>query len=81
MFLGACPCLFGAVSQSYLRFSTKQNLTLNFHLKKKICIYFWLHWVFVLHEFSLVEASRGYPLVAMHRLLKAVVSFAAEHRF
>ena len=31
VYLGSFPCLFGAVSQSYLRFSTKKNLTLDFH--------------------------------------------------
>ena len=29
--------------------------------------------------FSLVEASRDYPLVAVHRLLAAVTSLVAEH--
>ena len=42
---------------------------------------FWLCWVFVaVHGLSLVAESRGYSLVAVHRLLIAVTSVAAEHR-
>ena len=36
-----------------------------------------LHW---LAGFSLVVASRGYSLVAVHRLLPAVATLAVEHR-
>ena len=46
-----------------------------FTLKKKNflqSIYFWLCWVFA--------AVLGFPLVAVHGLLTAVVSLVAEHR-
>ena len=33
-----------------------------------------------MHGLSLVAESRGYSLVAVHRLLVAVTSVAAEHR-
>ena len=33
-----------------------------------------------LHRFSLVAASRGYSLAAVHGLLTAVASLAVEHR-
>ena len=43
--------------------------------------YFWLHWVFVaVFKLSLVAASRGCSLVAVHGLLLVVGSLAAEHR-
>ena len=43
-------------------------------------IWFQLHWVFVAaHGLSLVEASRGYSLDAVRRLVIAV-AFVAEHR-
>ena len=42
---------------------------------------YWLYWVFLCCAgFSLVEASRGYSLVAMHRLLIEVASLVEEHR-
>ena len=42
---------------------------------------FWLCWVFVaVHGLSVVAEIRGYSLVAVHRLLIAVTSVAAEHR-
>ena len=34
---------------------------------------------FLLHGLSLVAASRGYPLVAVQRLLSAAASLVAEH--
>ena len=41
---------------------------------------FWLFWAFVAaHGLSLVEASRGYSLDAVRRLVIAV-AFVAEHR-
>ena len=43
-------------------------------------IYFWLCWVFVASFFSLLVESRGYCLVAVHRLLIAVTSVVVEHR-
>ena len=40
-----------------------------------------LHWVFVAaHRLSVVVASRGYYLVAVHGLLIAVASLVVEHR-
>ena len=43
-------------------------------------IYFWICLVFIAtYRLSLVVASWGYPLVAMHRLLTAVASLAMEH--
>ena len=42
---------------------------------------FWLHWVFVAAcGLSLVVASGGYSLVAVHGLIMAVASLVAEHR-
>ena len=44
-------------------------------------LYFWLCWVFIaVRGLSLVVASRGSPLVAMHGLLVLVVSLVVEHR-
>ena len=44
-------------------------------------LYFWLHWVFVASgELSLVVASRGYSLVAVHGLLIVVASLVVEQR-
>ena len=45
-----------------------------------VFIYFWLCWVFVASFFSLLVQSRGYCLVAVHRLLIAVTSVVVEHR-
>ena len=46
----------------------------------KIFIYFWLCWVFVaVHRLSLVAASKGYSVVAVHELLIAKASLV-EHR-
>ena len=45
-----------------------------------LCVYFWLCWIIVAAcGLSLVAASGGYSLVAMHRLLIAVASLV-EHR-
>jgi len=42
---------------------------------------FWLLWVFIATRGpSLVEASRGYSLAAVHQLLIVVASLVAEHR-
>ena len=42
---------------------------------------FWLLWVFIATRgLSLVEASRGYSLAAVHQLLIVVASLVAEHR-
>ena len=42
--------------------------------------YFWLCWVLVAARgLSLIAASRGYPLVAVNRLLIVVASLVAEH--
>ena len=44
-------------------------------------IYFLLHWIFVAaHNISLVAVSGGYSLIALYRLLIAVVSLVVEHR-
>ena len=46
-----------------------------------VFIYFWLCWFFAaLHGFSLVTASRGYSLAAVHGLVIAVASLVAEYR-
>ena len=43
--------------------------------------YFWLCWVFVaVLGVSLVVVRRSYSLIAVHKLLIAVASLAAEHR-
>ena len=48
-------------------------------LLKILC--FWLHWVFVASgELCLVVASRGYSLVAVHRLLIVVASLVEEQQ-
>ena len=40
-----------------------------------------LSWIFIaMHGLSLVSASRGFSLVAMHRLLIVMTSLVAEHR-
>ena len=45
-----------------------------------LCLYFWLHWVFVaVCGLSLVAASRGYSLVVL-RLLTVVASLVLEQR-
>ena len=45
-----------------------------------LCIYFWLHWVFIaVRGLSLVVVSGGLLFVAVHRLLIAVASLVAEH--
>ena len=45
-----------------------------------IYLFIWLRWVFVAaHGFSLVVASRAYPLLQVHRLLIAVAFLIAEH--
>ena len=45
-------------------------------------LFVWLQWVFVAaHGFSLVVASGGSSLAAVHGLLIAVASLGAEHRF
>ena len=51
-----------------------------FLFKKLIVfIYFWLCWVFVANAgFSLVEVSRGYSLIAVHRLLIVAASLVAK---
>ena len=52
-----------------------------FFFFKELFIYFWLHWVCVAAcGLCLVDASRGYSLVAMHRLLVAMASFIVEHK-
>ena len=52
------------------------NCFLNFYLFN-----IWLHWVFVASRgFSLVSASRGYSLVAVHGLRIAGASPVEEHR-
>ena len=45
---------------------------------KKLFTYFWVALGFARHKLSLVAASRGCSLVAVHELLIAVVSLAAE---
>ena len=42
-------------------------------------IYFRLCWVFIAAGFSLVSASRGYSLVAVHWLLIVEASLVVEH--
>ena len=62
------------------------SLSLWFHFLKifyyfNSLINFWLGWVFAAAcELSLVTVSRGYSLVAQHRLLIAEASLIAEHR-
>ena len=52
-----------------------------FSHKKKLFIYFWLHWVFVtVHRLSLVAESASYSLVAVCGLLITAASPVAEHR-
>ena len=58
-----------------------QELEFYFFLKIFIIllIYFWLLWVFVaLRGLSLVVAARGYSLVAMRGLLRAVASLIED---
>ena len=44
-------------------------------------VYFWLCWVFLAAgRLSLVAASGDYSLLAMRRLLTAVVSLVADHK-
>ena len=44
--------------------------------------HFWLCWVFLgILRLSLVTASRGYSLAAVHWLLTEVASLVVEHRF
>ena len=46
-----------------------------------IYFYFWLHWVFAAAPgLSLIVASGGLLLVAVHELLIAMASLVAEHR-
>ena len=46
-----------------------------------VILFFWLHWVFgAACGLSLVEASRGYSLVAVRGFLIAMASLVAEHR-
>ena len=55
--------------------------TICIHSFLKEVIYFCLHWAFVaVHGLSLVAASRGYFLVAVHRLLIAVASLVVAPR-
>ena len=52
-----------------------------FFLKNKfyLFIYFWLCWVFIAAcQLSLVAASGGFSLVAVHGLLAVVASLVAE---
>ena len=49
--------------------------------KKKLFLYFWLHWVcLALWGLSLVVASGVLRFIAVHRLLTAVASLVAEYR-
>ena len=50
-----------------------------FYLFMYSFIYFWLCWVFVSAQTSLVVVSRGYFLVAVHGLFIAVASLVVEH--
>ena len=54
-----------------------------FLFKKLIVfIYFWLCWVFVANAgFSLVEVSRGYSLIAVHRLLIVAASLVGHRLY
>ena len=54
----------------------------NLLVSQKFLIFIYsLHWVFVAaHRLSVVVASRGYYLVAVHGLLIAVASLVVEHR-
>ena len=46
-----------------------------------LCIYFWLHWVFVVaHRLFSSCGEQGLLFVAVHGLLIAVASLVAEHR-
>ena len=53
----------------------------NLLVSQKFLIFIYsLHWVFVAaHRLSVVVASRGYYLVAVHGLLIAVASLVVEH--
>ena len=49
--------------------------------KKKLFVYFWLHWVPIAAcRLSLAVASRGCCLVAVLQLLISVASLVVEHR-
>ena len=54
----------------------------NLLVSQKFLIFIYsLYWVFVAaHRLSVVVASRGYYLVAVHGLLIAVASLVVEHR-
>ena len=46
----------------------------------RMVFFLWLHWVFIaVHGLSLVVASGGCSLVAVHRLLVAVACLVARH--
>ena len=56
------------------------KLYLLIFLRKTFIYLFLLHWVLVaVCRLSLVAVSRGYSLVAVHRLLIVVASLVAEH--
>ena len=53
----------------------------NFFKQSPGILFFWLCWVFIAAQgLSLVTASGGSSLVAVHRFLIVVASLAAEHR-
>ena len=80
-------------SVSWASFHVRVDLQISFYLFIYLSIdfflfiylylfiyYFWLHWVFVAaHGLSLVAVSGGLLFVAVHGLLIAVASLAAEH--
>ena len=73
------------ISEADVDFTSTGNgiLAYSTHTVNYLFIYlsthFWLCWVFVAtHGLSLVAASRGCSLVAVHGLLIAVASFIAE---
>ena len=51
-----------------------------FFLNKFICLFIWLHWVFVAARGLSLVAVRGLSLVAVSGLLTVVASLVAEHR-
>ena len=63
-------------------FEIFHQIKLNYRLSffKKIVFIFGCTGSSLLRELSLVVASRSYTLVAVHRLLEAVVAFVAERR-
>ena len=63
----------------YLTSSILNDLYFSFLFKKFFKVYFWLCWVFLAAQVSLIAASGGYSVDAVHGLLAAVTS-VVEHK-